>query len=98
MSTRITDATMTSDLTRHDARRVEGGWEVSWLPGRVLDRDQAITGMTLAETVAQLQDEGQRTVIDHTHHGWPLIDDLAAELGLTGPDAVVRVSEADLEY
>jgi hypothetical protein len=27
-------------------------WSVTWLPGRALTRDQAITAMTIAETVA----------------------------------------------
>jgi hypothetical protein len=33
-------------------------------------------------------------VVDHTHRLWPHIDAWAGELGLTGPDAVVRVSDS----
>lgn len=98
MSIRITDELMTSDETPHTARRMEDGWELSWLPGQLVDRNQATTGMVLAEAVAQLQREGQTSVIDHTHRMWPHIDSWAAELGLTGPDAVVRVLEAGLEH
>ncbi len=32
-------------------------------------------------------------MVDHTHRLWPHVDGWAAELGLTGPDAVVRASE-----
>ena len=46
MSLTITDTTMTSDHTAHTARQAPGRqhlWEVSWLPGRTLDRNSAIT-------------------------------------------------------
>jgi hypothetical protein len=93
VGTRITDSLMVSDNTRHTAaRRPDGTWVLSWLPGRALDRNQAITGMTIAEAVAQIQEEGRAAVIDYTHRLWPHIDGWAAELGLTGPDAVVRAS------
>ena len=57
MTVTIDDTTMTSDQTAHAARLARGGqhlWEVSWLPGRALDRNSAITAMTLA-------DSGRRT-------------------------------------
>jgi len=66
---------------------------VSWLPLRRLTRDQAVTAMTLAEAVARMQREGRTTVVGHTHRLRPHVDAWAAELGLTGPDAVARVSE-----
>jgi hypothetical protein len=92
---RITDTEMTSDATRHRAELLpDGGWRVSWLPERRLTRDQAVTAMTLAEAVANMQEEGRTTVVDHTHRLWPHIDGWAAELGLTGPDAVVRASSS----
>src|SRR6185437_9942828 len=40
MTVTINDATMTSDQTAHPARQAPGRqylWEVSWLPGKVLD-------------------------------------------------------------
>lgn len=84
----ITEQEMASEATGHRARRLvnEGGWVVSWLPGRVLDRQQAITAMVLAVTVATETLEGG-------HRMWPVIDSWAAELGLAGPEAVVRASE-----
>ena len=51
MTVTINDTTMTSDQTAHTARLASGRrhlWEVSWLPGRALDRNSAITAMTLA--------------------------------------------------
>ena len=52
MTVTITDATMTSDQTAHAARLAPGSQhrrEVSWLPGQALDRNSAITAMTLAD-------------------------------------------------
>ena len=45
---------MTSDQSPHTARHAasRNGWEVSWLPGRTLDRNSAITAMVLADTSA----------------------------------------------
>src|SRR6266704_2046114 len=54
MTLTINDTTMTSDQTPHMARHApsRNGWEVSWLPGRALDRNSAITAMILADTAA----------------------------------------------
>ena len=40
MTLTINDTTMTSDQTAHTARQAPSGhgWEVSWLPGQLLDR------------------------------------------------------------
>ena len=89
MTLTINDTTMTSDQTAHTARLTLGGqhlWEVSWLPGRVLDRNSAITAMVLAEHA------GERDLTER-HRLWPFIEGWAAELGLTGHDAVNRVSQ-----
>ena len=88
MTLTITGTTMTSDHTAHTARQAPGrnGWEVSWLPGQALDRNTAITAMTLAEVAAK----------DDLHEGhrlWPHIQGWAAELGLTGPDAIARATQ-----
>jgi hypothetical protein len=88
MTLTITGTTMTSDHTAHTARQAPGrnGWEVSWLPGQALDRNTAITAMTLADVAAQ----------DDLHEGhrlWPHIQGWAAELGLTGPDAITRATQ-----
>jgi hypothetical protein len=85
----ITDSTMTSDETVHTARPAHGGqpgWEVSWLPGQIVDRNSAITAMTLAE-IASKND------LHEGHRLWPHIQGWAAELGLTGPDALARVGQ-----
>jgi hypothetical protein len=88
MTLRINDTTMTSDRTAHTARQAPGrnSWEVSWLPGQILDRNTAITAMVLADTaVGQDVHEGHRL--------WPHIQGWAAELGLTGRDAIAKASQ-----
>jgi len=89
MTLTINETTMTSDQTAHTARQAPGRqhrWEVSWLPGRVIDRNTAITAMIRADTAAE-QD------LHEGHRLWPFIQGWAAELGLTGPDAVARASQ-----
>jgi hypothetical protein len=89
MSLTITATTMSSSQSPHTARRRhEGGWEVSWLPGRILTQNQAVTAMTIAETAAT------RDLTDNTDTMWPHLDNWATELGLSGPDAVARASES----
>ena len=80
---------MTSDNTRHTARLTPGherAWQVSWLPGRHLDRNSAITAMVLADVVGADQ-------VRTGHRLWPHIEGWAAELGLTAPDALAGVSQ-----
>ena len=51
-----------------------------------MDRNTAITAMVLADIAGQ----------DDLHQGhrlWPHIQSWAAELGLTGPDAIARASQ-----
>jgi hypothetical protein len=88
MTLRINDTTMTSDQTAHTARHVptRGGWEVSWLPGQILDRNTAITAMTIASTTA----DGR---VREGHRLWPHIQGWAAELGLTAPQAVTAAAQ-----
>ena len=86
MNIKITDEAMTSDTTPHSTRPAGDGWAVTWLPGRVLTRKQAITAMVLAETVAG-------GIGDHTDKRWLFIEGWAAnELGITGADAVGKIS------
>ena len=88
MTLTIHDAAISSDRTRHTARLATGqqhAWEVSWLPGRLMDRNSAITAMVLADMNGQ----------DNVHAGhrlWPHVEGWAAELGLTAPDAIARLS------
>ena len=88
MTLRITDTAMTSDQTAHTARQAPGGhgWEVSWLPGQILDRNAAITAMTIAGAASDPD-------LDEGHRLWPHIQGWAGELGLTAPDAIARVSQ-----
>ena len=89
MTLTITGTTITSDRNPHTARQAPGRphkWEVSWLPGQVLDRNTAITAMILADAAAE-QD------LHEGHRLWPHIQGWAEELGLTGTDAIARVSQ-----
>jgi hypothetical protein len=89
MALTITHDGINGDHTSHTARRVRGereAWEVSWLPGRLLDRDSAITAMVLADTLSsRILDPGDRL--------WPHIEGWATEIGLTTPDVLVGVSQ-----
>jgi hypothetical protein len=89
MNLRITDTTMTSDQTLHTARQVPGrphDWEVSWLPGQILNRSTATTAMILASHATQ-------PGLHQGHRLWPHIQGWAAELSLTGPDAIARAAQ-----
>jgi hypothetical protein len=88
MTLTINDTRMTSDRSDHTARHSpdQNGWEVSWLPGQILDRNTAITAMTLADTAAEPD-------LDDRHRLWPHLQSWAGELGLTAPDALNRASQ-----
>jgi hypothetical protein len=80
---------MTSDQTAHTARQAPGRqhlWEVSWLPGRVLDRNSAITAMILADHAGEPD-------LNEQHRLWPFIQTWAAELSLTGSDAINQAAQ-----
>ena len=83
----ISDTRMSSPDTPHIATVTGGGWQVSWLPGRTLDRNQAITAMTIANIV------GGKGVPRADNPIWLHLDGWAAELGLTAPAAVARAAE-----
>jgi hypothetical protein len=88
MTVTITDTTMTSDRSGCTARRSpdRNGWEVSWLPGQILDRNTAITAMTLAETVAEHDLHDRHPLLPH-------VESWAAELGLTASEAIAKASQ-----
>lgn len=92
MSTRITETGMNSDATPHTATAwpVPGEptlWSVTWLPGRALTRNQAITAMTIAEMTAEPADTENGT------EGWQLhLGSWAAELGLSADEAAEMAS------
>ena len=60
-----------------------GAWVVSWLPLRRLTREQALAAMMLAEVVRRgiRPDEHQR------------VESWAHELGLTGSEAIARLTK-----
>ena len=88
MTVTINDTAMTSDRSHCTARHSpdRNCWEVSWLPGRILDRNTVITAMILADTAAGHD-------LHEGHPLWPHIQSWAAELGLTAPGALSRVSQ-----
>jgi hypothetical protein len=86
MALTITDKMIRGASTRHTASSTGDGWIVTWLPAHVLTRRQAAIAMAIAEAVS----DGVGLSDDPV---WPQLDKWAAELGLTGPDALVRVSE-----
>lgn len=85
MTLDITDDRMSSDVTPHTATRStepvpgERGWLVSWLPGQVVDRNQAISALMLAEEDTKPAGGDQA-----------VIQGLAHELGMCG-DAAIRL-------
>jgi hypothetical protein len=89
MTLTINDTTMTSDQTAHTARQVpspQRGWEVTWLPGQILDRNTAITAMTLADLAGEPD-------LDERHRLWSAVQSWSAELGLSGSDAITRAAQ-----
>jgi hypothetical protein len=91
MGLTINDDSITGDRTSHTARPAPGRpgtWEVSWLPGRLLGRNEAITAMILADTIST-EDED----LHERRRLWPHIQGWAAELGLTAHDAVAGAAQ-----
>jgi len=89
MGLTIDNTIMTSDQSPHTAQQLPDSpheWKVSWLPGRTMDRDTAITAMILADTAATGD-------IHPGHRLWPAVQSWSAELGLTGSDAITRASQ-----
>ncbi|MGH3876045.1 MAG: hypothetical protein ACRDSK_03310 [Actinophytocola sp.] len=81
--------TVMTTTSGHTARAVDerepyGRWRVSWLPGRTVSRNQATTALVLAEFVT-----AGATRPAHRH--WPHVQGWAAELDLTGAEAVAAV-------
>ncbi|NUS55620.1 MAG: hypothetical protein HOV66_12300 [Streptomycetaceae bacterium] len=78
---------MTSDATAHSARCVGGDrWVVTWLPGRMLTGEQAVTAMTIASTLATHE-------VSVGDPEWAVLDDWALELGLTAREAVSLIAK-----
>jgi hypothetical protein len=100
MTLTITDRMMRSAYTRHTAIAwpVPGEptlWTVTWLPGRNLTHDQAQAAMGIAEAVGRIPaDAGPEA---WTASLWDHLDSQAAVLGLSGPSAVVQVTDPEPE-
>lgn len=90
MTLTITESRIDSDVTRHNAMKDDDGWwDVSWFGVR-MDRNAAITAMTLTELVAQYE--------YNTPAGQVLAKDLAAELDIPTVADVVRLIERDQDH
>jgi hypothetical protein len=90
MTLTILDDVISSDRTAHSARVLPGPtrlWEVSWLSGRSLDRNAAITAMVLADVTGSGD-------MHPGHRLWIHVEGWAAELGLTAPDVLTRTTRA----
>jgi len=93
---RITQDWMTSEQTRHSARRAPDGgadrWQVSWWPrrGESIGRNTAITAMTLAEIIST--DEEFPANSDAGRKRETLILNFLAELGMRPIEALPAVA------
>ena len=88
MAVRITDQIITSDRTAHAARSARGhehAWQVSWLPGWLMNQNTASTAMMLADSAAA-------TGLRPGHRLWPHIQGRAAGPGLTAPHGIALAS------
>ena len=94
MTLSIFDTRMVSDQTGHTAWLTTAptpAWQVTWLPGRTLDRNTAITAMILADTAAT-------PGVQPGHRLWPGIQSWSAELGLTTTQAISRITQPAAEF
>lgn len=79
----ITSTRMSSGHTPHTATAGKDGWLVTWLPGRPLTQNQAVTAMLIAETIGT----------GATGTFWSHLDGWAAELGLDSAAAIGAASQ-----
>jgi len=93
MSIRITDTAMTSDTTPATRRAAARGVAGVVAAAATADPGPGAHGHDPGRGGRPDAGGGRTTVVDHTHRLWPHVDAWAAELGLTGPDAVARASE-----
>jgi hypothetical protein len=95
-----TDRMIRSAYTRHTATAwpVPGEttlWTVTWLPDRNLTRDQAEAAMNIAEAVGRIPADASPET--WTAGLWEHLDSWAAALGISGPNAVVQVTDPEPE-
>ena|SRR6266568_3141172 len=81
-----TEWTISSDVTPERAFRISresaNTWQLSWLDGRMLTRDQAIIGMELDELLSDPE-----RVYDRSHMS--RVDDRAGRLGIISEQAII---------
>ena len=89
MAVTITNHLICSADTPPAAELGDGGWTVTWLPGRVLTEGQA-AAMEIAEAASQIPADCDPEVSDG---GFGFrVDAWAGQPGLTGPAAVMQPS------
>ena len=98
MALTITDKQIRSADTPHQAEVIGQAedadlWAVSWLPGKALTRRQALAAMEIAAAVGRIPAADFDPEV-YDEEFWGRVDAWAAELGLSGPDAVARASAA----
>jgi len=89
MGLTIPPPAITSDYTRHIARPAPDADHLREVPrplGRRLSRDSAITAMVIADPPSPGD-------LDGGHWLWPHVEDLAAELALTAPEALTQIAD-----
>lgn len=88
MTLHLTDRSITSDITPEAAYHLpdhgDGRWMLTWLPGRILTREQAIQGMRLDELLSDPRVDGEAVLRSAAIQ--------AAALGLDPTDVVVRLA------
>lgn len=90
MTVEATEWTMISDLSPESAYRETGSgaavWRLSWLPGRLLTREQAIAGMELDEILSDPD-------MVHDRHAHADAAILAGTVGIIWEQAVILLSK-----
>ncbi|WP_194819308.1 hypothetical protein [Nocardia sp. XZ_19_385] len=102
MSIKVNRNRMWSETTPHQAVRMYAAmdeWGVSWLPSRLLTRNQATTAMVIAETVSKVESQrfpggtslDQPASVRANGYGqeWKWIEQWADEIGLN-PHQIVH--------
>jgi len=84
MSIGLTGSQMVCNETGHTAQLGEEGWAVSWLPGRSLNRNEAITAMVLGEAAGRGPEPGSPL--------WAAAESWAGQLGLPNASTAIRMA------
>ncbi|AHH16149.1 hypothetical protein NONO_c13460 [Nocardia nova SH22a] len=93
MTLHITDWKITSDVSPESAHRLvshPGGWMLSWLPGELLTREQAHSGMLVDDILSDLDLVDDMTALEMAALH-------AAELGISMDDVVIRLCARVIE-